>query len=92
MDIVTVTSGKYRGRRILTPGLGTHPMGSREKLALFNMLTGKIEGATVLDAFAGSGALGIEALSRGAFKVIFVDNSKKATEVISKNLDTLVIG
>lgn len=66
-------------------------MGSREKLALFNMLTGKIEKATVLDAFAGSGALGIEALSRGAFKVVFVDGSKKATEVISKNLDALGI-
>ena len=91
MDTVIVTSGKYRGRKILTPGPGTHPMGSREKLALFNMLTGKIEGATVLDAFAGSGALGIEALSRGAFKVVFVDNSKKATEVISKNLATLGI-
>lgn len=89
MDIVTITSGKYKGRKISTPGGNTHPMGSREKLALFNMLTGEIEGALVLDAFAGSGALGIEALSRGASEVIFVDKNAKACEIIRKNLSSL---
>lgn len=66
-------------------------MGSREKLALFNMLTGKIEGATILDAFAGSGALGIEALSRGAAEVVFVEKNSKACEIIKKNLESLGI-
>lgn len=89
MDIVTITSGIYRGRKIATPGGATHPMGSREKLALFNMLTGKIEGVSVLDAFAGSGALGIEALSRGASEVVFVEKSAGACEIIRKNLKTL---
>ena len=88
---ITITGGKYRGRKISTPGGATHPMGSRERLALFNMLTGRIESARVLDAFAGSGALGIEALSRDALEVIFVDSSHKATEVIKDNLSKLGI-
>ena len=62
MEIVRITSGKYRGRALKTPGGATHPMGSREKLALFNMVAGHLPGALVLDAFAGSGALGLEAL------------------------------
>lgn len=91
MDTVLITAGKYKGRKITTPGGATHPMGSREKLALFNMLTGEIEGATVLDAFAGSGALGIEALSRGASEVVFVEKSSKAAETIRQNLKSLDI-
>ena len=87
-----ITSGKYRGRKILTPGGNTHPMGSREKLALFNMLGGKIKGALVLDAFAGSGALGIEALSLGAEEVVFIEKSAAASDIIKKNLKTLGIG
>ena len=91
MENITLTGGKYRGRKVLTPGGTTHPMGSRERLALFNMLTGKLEGARVLDAFAGSGALGIEALSRGASSVVFVDKNRRATEVIWDNLAELGI-
>lgn len=64
-------------------------MGSREKLALFNMITEKVKEATLLDAFAGSGALGIEALSRGAPKVVFVDKSREAIDIIKKNLASL---
>lgn len=89
MDRVTIIGGKYKGRKIATPGKGTHPMGSREKLALFNMLASKIEGASVLDAFAGSGALGLEALSRGADSVVFVEKSPRASKVISENLKSL---
>ena len=88
---ITITGGEYRGRKILTPGGKTHPMGSRERLALFNMLGEKCSGAAFLDAFAGSGALGIEALSRGASRVIFVDSSRPATEVIKRNLRELGI-
>lgn len=89
MEKITITSGKYKGRKIATPGGATHPMGSREKLALFNIVS--VEGLSVLDAFAGSGALGIEALSRGASEVVFVEKNAKACMIISKNLKSLGI-
>ena len=82
MDNLRITSGNYRGRKIATPGGKTHPMGERERLALFNMIGPFIPEAMVLDAFSGSGALGIEALSRGAKHVVFVDIDKKAFETI----------
>lgn len=84
-----VTSGEYRGATILTPGGNTHPMGSREKIALFNMISGYLPMAFVLDAYAGSGALGIEALSRGAAFVLFIDNDPVAVRVIQQNLEDL---
>ena len=87
-----VISGKYKNQNINTlEDDHTHPMGSREKLALFNMISTYLPESRVLDAFAGSGALGIEALSRGASSVVFVDKSSKATEVIKKNLNDLGI-
>ena len=81
-----ITSGEYRGETILTPGGDTHPMGSREKIALFNMISDYLPGAFVLDAYAGSGALGMEALSRGATFVLFMDNDPYAVKVIQENL------
>ena len=87
-NVVKITSGTYRGRMITTPISGTHPMGERERLALFNML-GDLGGLVVLDAFAGSGALGIEALSRGALKVVFLEKNRAACKVIQSNLSTL---
>lgn len=89
MEVLKITSGKYRNRAIKTPGAGTHPMGARERLALFNMIFDALPGATVLDAYAGSGALGIEALSRGASKVVFVEKSPKASRTIRENLHAL---
>lgn len=88
---IRITSGKLRGRAVVTPGGKTHPMGDRERLALFNMLTGEIENAVVLDAFAGSGALGIEALSRGAERAVFVEKNHVAAKVILENLQNLGI-
>lgn len=88
-NIVRITSGKYRGRKLLTPGGATHPMGERERLALFNMISSHLAGATVLDAFAGSGALGVEALSRGASDVVFIEKNAEATRVIRDNLREL---
>ena len=85
----TITSGKYRGVTILTPGSKTHPMGSREKIALFNMINDYLPGASVLDAYAGSGALGLEALSRGAEFVVFIDNNPSSTEAIRSNVKKL---
>lgn len=89
MNSIRVTSGTLRGRKLLTPGGNTHPMGERERLALFNMIGGSLPGARVLDAFAGSGALGIEALSRGAGEVVLVEKSPVAVKVIKKNLAEL---
>lgn len=82
-----VLSGKFKGTSLLSPGSElTHPMGAREKLALFNMVQPYLEEAKVLDIYAGSGALGIEALSRGAKSVVFVEKSAKIASVIRQNL------
>lgn len=86
MNTVKITSGKYRGRTLFTPGAATHPMGAREKLALFNAISVYLSGARVLDAFAGSGALGIEALSRGAENAVFIEKNARAATVIRQNL------
>lgn len=92
MNNVKVISGKFRGRNLKTPNSSlTHPMGSREKLALFNMISEFLPGAIVLDAYSGSGALGIEAISRGASEVWFIEKSAKVGEVIRDNLATLGI-
>ena len=87
---MNVISGKFKGHNIKSPhDLRTHPMGSREKLALFNMLAPYLENADVLDAFAGSGALGIEALSRGAKTVTFIEKAPKIARTIRENLQSL---
>lgn len=89
MNSVKIISGKYKGRKIVTPGGATHPMGERERLALFNMVAPWVDGARVLDAYAGSGALGIEALSRGAKEVVFIEKATGAAKVIRENLRSL---
>lgn len=84
-----VISGKFKGQRLMSPANPmTHPMGMREKLALFNMI--EVADKSVLDVFAGSGALGIEALSRGAREVIFVENALPVVRVIRQNLAFLI--
>lgn len=85
-----VLSGQFRGTKLASPDYpSTHPMGAREKLALFNMLQPYLDGAKVLDVYAGSGALGIEALSRGVKEVVFVEQAPKVVKIIQKNLDQL---
>lgn len=64
-------------------------MGERERIALFNMIADYVPGNFILDVFAGSGALGIEALSRGAGFVFFMDNDKRACDIITENLISL---
>ena len=87
-----ITSGIFRGRKLVSPNSETtHPMGDREKLALFNSLGDSIKGTVVLDLFAGSGALGLEALSRGAKDVDFVENSRKAVLSIKSNISALEV-
>ncbi len=82
-----VLSGRFKGMRLQSPHSAlTHPMGSREKLALFNILQPYLENAIVLDIYAGSGSLGIEALSRGAKQVFFVEKAPKISKIIRQNL------
>ena len=85
-----VIAGEFRSRKLKTlPGLETRPTPDRLRETLFNILAPRIEGSVFLDAYAGTGAVGIEALSRGAKRAIFVDKSRAAVEVIRENLTTL---
>ena len=89
-NLIKITSGTLKGHGIKSPNSKlTHPMGSREKLALFNMIAGDLTEAKVLDAYAGSGALGIEALSRGAKEVVFIEKDAKTCKIIRENLKSL---
>lgn len=85
-----ITGGFLRGREILSPGSkNTHPMGSRERLAILNSIGPDINGSKVLDLFAGTGALGIESLSRGAKSATFVEKNHKTATILRKNLSLL---
>jgi 16S rRNA (guanine966-N2)-methyltransferase len=87
---VRLISGEFGGRKIEAPDTGrTHPMSERIRNALFNSLGNRIEGATVLDAFAGTGSVGLEALSRGAHDVTFVERDRIAQKVLAKNITAL---
>jgi 16S rRNA (guanine966-N2)-methyltransferase len=84
-----VIAGRLGGRRLQAPrGRATRPTSDRVREALFAML-GALDGASVLDLFAGSGALGIEALSRGAAQAVFVEHDAAALRSLSANLDAL---
>ncbi len=83
-----VISGSARGLKLITiEGPGTRPTLDRVKEAIFSMLYPYLSDATCLDLFAGSGGLGIEAISRGSSKAVFVDNNPKCIEIIRKNTD-----
>jgi 16S rRNA (guanine966-N2)-methyltransferase len=83
-----VIAGAYKGRRLVAPrGTETRPTSDRVREALFSILGPRVEGARVLDLFAGSGALGIEAVSRGASQATFVDNAQPAIVAIRRNLE-----
>ncbi len=83
-----VIAGKARRLKLAAPaGLDTRPTSDRYKETLFNILQPLIPGCRFLDLFAGSGAIGIEALSRGAKEAVFVDNSSKAVRCIRENLE-----
>jgi len=87
---VRLISGLYGGRIIEGSGSNrTHPMGERIRNAIFNKISSEIADAEVLDAFAGSGALGLEALSRGAKHVTFIERDRIAQKIISNNVALL---
>ena len=86
-DAGRVIGGTARGIRLTAPGPGTRPIGDRVKQTLFAILDPDLRDARVLDLFAGSGAAGIEALSRGAASAVFIERDADACRVIAANLD-----
>ena len=85
-----VIAGKFRSRSLRSlKGLALRPTSDRLRETLFNVLADRVPNARFLDAFAGTGAVGIEALSRGALEVIFIENHKPAVALIRKNLQAL---
>lgn len=86
-----IIAGEWRGRRLVAPkGDATRPTADRTRETLFNMLAsrlGSFEGLSVLDLFAGSGALGLEAVSRGAASCLFVEQDAEAVKAIRANID-----
>src|SRR5215213_10048548 len=84
-----IVAGRHKGRRLRAPaGAGTRPTADRVREALFSIL-GSIDGLRVLDLYAGSGALGLEALSRGAASATFVESARPALAAIRANLDAV---
>ncbi|MDD4189647.1 MAG: 16S rRNA (guanine(966)-N(2))-methyltransferase RsmD [Eubacteriales bacterium] len=87
MVIIRVIAGKAGGLQLKTlEGIATRPTSDKVKGSLFNILAPEISGSAVLDLFSGTGALGIEALSRGAKRAVFIDNNPKCAKVIKENL------
>ncbi len=83
-----VITGQARGRRLISPeGYDVRPTTDKVKESIFNIIQFQLADAVVLDLFAGSGQLGIEALSRGAAKAVFVDSSRKSLDVVKKNIE-----
>src|ERR1051325_348061 len=96
LPVMRVIAGKYRSRPLKSmPGLDLRPTSDRLRETLFNVLTAgnpsALEGTVWVDLFAGTGAVGIEALSRGAAMVHFVESSAKAAQLVQKNLQSLGI-
>ncbi|NIH81910.1 16S rRNA (guanine(966)-N(2))-methyltransferase RsmD [Amycolatopsis viridis] len=89
-----IVAGAASGRRLKVPAQGTRPTSERVREALFNALeaAGELTGARVLDLYAGSGALGLEALSRGAAEAVFVESDRRATQVLKANVAALGLG
>jgi 16S rRNA (guanine966-N2)-methyltransferase len=88
---VRIIAGSHKGAKIFAPkGRETRPTGDRVREAAFNLI-GPVDGASVLDVFAGSGALGLEALSRGAARAVFVESDREACRTIERNLAKLQI-
>lgn len=83
-----IITGAARGRRLIAPeGTDVRPTTEKVKESLFSILQFELEGRRVLDLFAGSGQLGLEALSRGAAEAVFVDRDKRSLEIVKKNIE-----
>jgi 16S rRNA (guanine966-N2)-methyltransferase len=85
---VRVIAGKVKGRKLVTvPGAGTRPVSDKVKGAVFDILASEVVGTRFLDLFGGTGSVGIEALSRGAEYVVFIERARKAVTTIERNLE-----
>ena len=92
MGLVRIVAGDLRGRRLRVPEApGLRPTSDRVRQALFNILGQRLPGGRVLDAYAGSGALGFEALSRGADEAVFIESGRLASDAIRENARALGI-
>lgn len=90
LSSLKITGGEFSGREIKSPeSTVTHPMGSRERLAIMNSIGPDIKDKVVLDCFAGTGAIGIEALSRGAKHVTFIEKNHKTADILRSNIRSL---
>jgi 16S rRNA (guanine(966)-N(2))-methyltransferase RsmD len=85
-----IIAGEFRSRRLKTlPGLAVRPTSDRLRETLFNVLGETVRGAVFVDCYAGSGAVGLEAISRGAARAVFLEQSKAALRVLGENIATL---
>jgi len=87
-----IIAGRAKGRQLSVPGSGTRPMTARAKESVFSILTSRFDDARVLDLYAGSGALGLEAMSRGAVSAVFVERDRTAARIIERNIDSVGLG
>ena len=88
-----IITGKAKGRRLVAPDTrDTRPVTDRVREAVFSMLGSGVVGASVLDLYAGSGSFGLEALSRGATRAVFVENAHRALEALRKNITAVGLG
>jgi 16S rRNA (guanine966-N2)-methyltransferase len=87
-----IVAGSAKGRKIDAPKAGTRPMTGRARESIFSILGRRVVDARVLDLYAGSGSLGLEALSRGAAGAIFVEKSRSAGAVVEGNIDRVNLG
>lgn len=88
-----IIAGSLRGRRLRAPdGLATRPTSDRVREALFNIIAARVPGARFLDVCAGTGAVGLEAISRGAEEAVFVEQSRRALEQLESNIEQLGVG
>lgn len=87
-----IIAGAAKGTTLKVPSKGTRPMTGRARESLFSIIADRLPGADVLDLFAGSGSLGLEALSRGAATAVFVESNRSAAAVVSSNIATVGLG
>ncbi len=87
-----IIAGLAKGKQLAVPDSGTRPMTGRARESVFSILTARFEGARVLDLYAGSGALGLEALSRGASGAVFVEQDRAAGRIIDRNIENIGLG
>ncbi len=87
-----IIAGSAKGRRLAGPGPGTRPMTDRAKEAIFSSLGDTVIEAAVFDLYAGTGSLGLEALSRGASSAVFVENDRRAAAILRRNVEAVGLG